>query len=65
VLLACRRILRDREIEDDPADVMSAAIALREQAAELALARGETGLGEPWRRRASEFASRLGLPALP
>jgi hypothetical protein len=35
VLLACRRILADREIEDDPRDVMLAVASLRDEAASL------------------------------
>jgi hypothetical protein len=35
VLLACRRILADREIEDDPRDLMAVVVSLREQAAQL------------------------------
>lgn len=35
VLLAMRRILADREIEEDPADVMSVIAALREQVSQL------------------------------
>jgi hypothetical protein len=36
VLLACRRILADREIEADDRDVMLAVTSLQEQAASLA-----------------------------
>jgi hypothetical protein len=35
VLLACRKILADREIEDDDRDVMITVISLRDQAASL------------------------------
>jgi hypothetical protein len=35
VLLTCRRILADREIEDDERDVMTAVASLRDQAASL------------------------------
>lgn len=35
VLLAVRRIVRDREIEDDPEDIMGVVASLREQAAQL------------------------------
>jgi hypothetical protein len=35
VLLTCRRVLADREIEDDDRDVMNAVISLRGQAASL------------------------------
>jgi hypothetical protein len=35
VLLACRRILADREIEDDPRDLMAMVVSMREQAAQL------------------------------
>lgn len=34
-LLAARRVLADREIEDDPADVMLVVRSLREEAANL------------------------------
>jgi len=36
VLLACRRILADREIEADDRDVMAAVASLRSEAAQLA-----------------------------
>ena len=35
VVFAMRRILADREIEDNPGDVMAAVTTLREQVAEL------------------------------
>ena len=35
VVFAMRRILTDREIEDDPRDVMAAVSTLRDQVAEL------------------------------
>jgi hypothetical protein len=35
VLLTCRKILADREIEADSADIMLAVLSLRDQAAQL------------------------------
>ena len=35
VMLICRKILADREIEADPADIMLAVFTLRDQAAQL------------------------------
>ena len=34
-MLICRKILADREIEADPADIMLAVLSLRDQAAQL------------------------------